>query len=413
MATNGSDNLKILLVICDGLGDRPVNDLNGLTPLQYAKTPNMDRFASQGICGIMDTIGPGIRPGSDTAHLALLGYDPYKCYTGRGPFEAYGLGMQIKPGDVALRCNFGTVDENLIITDRRAGRIKKGTTELAKALNEINVKGAEVIFKEGTEHRGVMIIRGEKLSSAVSDTDPHMSNIKVADAESLEPEAARTAAIINEFSRKSHEILKNHPINITRMQEGKKPANYILMRGAGKALELPSIEQKWSLKSAAIVGVALVKGICRAVGIEIIEVDRATGGLDTDMIAKAKEALNALKVHDFIFLHIKACDIDGHDGDPYGKVKTIERIDKAVEVLMRDNESFCMALAADHSTPVSVRNHSSDPVPVAMVGEGVRVDDVKKFDEISCAKGALHRIKGQELMPILLGLANRNEMFGA
>lgn len=413
MATNDSDNLKMLLVICDGLGDRPVNDLNGLTPLQYAKTPNMDRFATQGICGIMDTIGPGIRPGSDTAHLALLGYDPHKYYTGRGPFEAYGLGMEVKPGDVALRCNFGTVDENLVIMDRRAGRIKKGTAELANALNEITVNGAEVIFKEGTEHRGVLIIRGEKLSSAVSDTDPHESNVKVATAEGLEPEAAKTVAIINEFSRKSHEILKNHPINITRIEEGKTPANYILMRGAGKALELPSIQEKWSLKSAAIVGVALVKGICRAVGMEIIEVDSATGGLDTDMIAKAKEALNALKGHDFILLHIKACDIGGHDGDPHGKVMTIERIDRAIEILMRENKGFYMALVADHSTPVSVRNHSSDPVPVAMMGEGVRIDDVKKYDEIACAKGALHRITGQDLMPILLGLADRNEMFGA
>jgi 2,3-bisphosphoglycerate-independent phosphoglycerate mutase len=413
MADGSHNAVKILLMICDGLGDRPVKDLNGQTPLQHAETPNLDLLASQGVCGIMDTIGPGIRPGSDTAHLALLGYDPYKYYSGRGPFEAYGLDMEVKPGDVALRCNFGTVDEEFRIVDRRAGRIKKGTDEFTKALNEIEIGGAETIFKEGVEHRGVLILRGEDLSPAVTDTDPHEAGVLVSKASASQPEGQKTADIIDEYSKKSHDILKNHPVNKTRIGNEELPANYILMRGAGKMLKVPSINEKWGLKSAAVVGVPLVRGICKAVGMEIIDVEGATGGLDTDMIAKTKAALAALTDHDYVLLHIKACDIGGHDGDAIGKAKTIERIDKAVKLILTECESFYFALVADHSTPVSVRDHSSDPVPVAILGEGVRVDDVEKYDERACAKGGLHRIRGLDLMRILLGLANRTEMFGA
>jgi 2,3-bisphosphoglycerate-independent phosphoglycerate mutase len=314
---------------------------------------------------------------------------------------------------VALRCNFGTVDDDLRIVDRRAGRIKKGTKEIADALNEIEVEGAETIFKEGAEHRGVLIIRGDGLSSAVSDTDPHKANVSVSKVATLKPEADKTAAIIEEYSKKSHEILQNHPINKIRIENGEPPANYILMRGAGKMLKVPSISEKWGLKSAAVVGVPLVRGICKAVSMDIIHVEGATGGLDTDMIAKTNAALDALKDYDFVLLHIKASDIGGHDGDAVGKVKTIERIDKAVEIILNDDGNFYFALVADHSTPCSVRDHSSDPVPVAIAGEGVRVDDVVKYDEFACAKGSLHRIRGMDLLQILVGLANRTDMFGA
>jgi 2,3-bisphosphoglycerate-independent phosphoglycerate mutase len=186
------DRMKMLLIICDGMGDRPLRELGGKTPLQYAQSPNFDWFAENGICGIMDTIAPGVPPGSDTAHLALLGHDPYKVYTGRGPFEAFGIGMDVKPGDVVLRGNFATVDNELNIVDRRAGRIKEGTKEIAESLNKIEIKGVELIFKEGTEHRAALLIRGEGLSPNVDNTDPHRAGCCPLEAKALSPDAQKT-----------------------------------------------------------------------------------------------------------------------------------------------------------------------------------------------------------------------------
>ncbi len=406
-------SVKLMLVICDGLGDRPVTELDGKTPLQYAECPNFDWYAENGICGIMDPIAPGIPPGSDTSHLALFGYDPYKVYRGRGPFEALGIGMDVRPGDVVMRGNFATVDDNLNIIDRRAGRIKTGTNEIAESLNGMKIQGAQIFLKEGTEHRAAVLFRGEGLSPQISDTDPHRAECCPLKPKALSPEAERTVNIVEEFSRKAHGFLKNLPVNKQRESQGKLPANYILLRGAGQAVHLRSMEEKFGLKSAAVVGVMLVKGVCRAVGMNMIEVKGATGGVDTDMMAKAKAAISALKDHDFVLLHVKACDVFGHDGDALGKVKTIERLDEMLALLREKLTNTCIAITADHSTPVSIGNHSADPVPLAIAGEGVRVDEVNRYDEISLARGGLGRIGGKDLMPVMLDIANRSDMFGA
>jgi 2,3-bisphosphoglycerate-independent phosphoglycerate mutase len=413
MDDDTDSNLKLLLIICDGMGDRPSTELGGKTPLEYAKSPNFDWFAENGICGIMDTIAPGIPPGSDTAHLALLGQNPYKVYSGRGPFEAYGIGMEVKPGDVALRGNFATVDDNLTIIDRRAGRIKVDTKEIAESLNKIHVEGAEIYFTQGTEHRAALVIRGEGLSSDISATDPHRSGCCPETAKALSQDAEKTVAIIDEFSQKAHAVLKAHPVNKKRESQGKLPANYILLRGAGTAPNLTNLQEKYGLSGSAIVGVMLVKGVCRALGMETSEVEGATGGVDTDMMAKAKAAITALETHDFVLLHVKACDILGHDGDAKGKVGTIERLDEMLGYIKERSHGICIAITADHSTPVSVRNHTGDPVPLAIFGEGLRKDDVDKYDEISCAKGGLGRIKGNDLLPILLDLVDKSDMYGA
>jgi 2,3-bisphosphoglycerate-independent phosphoglycerate mutase len=413
MDVDSHDDVKLLLVICDGLSDRPVKKLEGKTPLQYADCPNFDWFAENGICGIMDTIAPGVPPGSDTAHLALLGNDPYKVYSGRGPFEAFGIGMDVKPGDVVIRGNFATVDEKLNIIDRRAGRIKKGTKEIAESLNGMKIEGAEIFFKEGTEHRAALLIRGDGLSSEITDTDPHKAECSPLKTEPLIPKAKKTATIVEEFSRKAHKILKGHPVNKEREKEGKLPANYILLRGAGKAPKLQSIQEKFGLESAAVVGVMLVKGVCKAMGMDALEVKGATGGVDTDVMAKAKAAISALRSYDFVLLHIKACDIYGHDGDAPGKVETIQRLDEMLGLVKDNISNACAAVTADHSTPITVRNHSGDPVPLAIVGEGVRKDDVDKFDEFSLARGGLGRIRGKDLLPIMLDIVNKSEMYGA
>jgi 2,3-bisphosphoglycerate-independent phosphoglycerate mutase len=408
-----SSGMRMMMIICDGLGDRPVPEHKGLTPLQAAHCDNYDWFARNGICGIMDTIAPGIPPGSDTAHLALLGQNPYDVYTGRGPYEAFGIGMDVAPGDVVFRANFATVDDNFNIVDRRAGRIKSGTKEIAESLNSIEVNGAEILFKEGTEHRAVLVIRGEGLSPEIGNTDPHRAGCCPLKSEALSPGAEKTAAIVEEFSGKASEILKEHPVNKERETRGELPANHILLRGAGMAARLQGLRETYGLQGAAVVGVMLVKGVCRALGMETLEVPGATGGVDTDMMAKAKAAITALEKYDFVLLHIKACDVYGHDGDFQGKVGAIERLDEMLGLVKEETSEHCVALTADHSTPISVQNHSGDPVPLAITGPGVRVDGVEKYDEISLASGSLGRIRGRDLLPIMLDLAGKSEMYGA
>ena len=401
---------NILLVILDGIGDRFVPKLNG-TVLQYAKTGNLDFFAKTGINGIMDPIAPGIRPGSDTAHLSLLGYNPYEVYTGRGPFEAAGIGIKLKEGDVAFRCNFATVNEKMIVKDKRAGRIKQGTKELAKAVDEIKIDNVKIIFKEAVEHRGVLVLRGKNLSSNLSDVDPHKNNVRINESKPLSENAKRTADILNKFVEESYRILKGHPVNMERLRNKKMPANIILPRGAGIFPKMRGMDEKYGLSSACVAGISLVKGICRLAGMDIINVKGATGGVDTNIDAKIECAVKALENHDFVVVNIKAPDIYGHDGDAFGKVKMAEKIDKALKPLK--NVDCLKIFTADHSTPVTIKNHSADPVPITITGKNVRVDDVKHFDEISCAKGALGRITGKDLMNIALDLTNRNEKFGA
>ena len=405
--------MKLMMIVCDGLGDRPVPELKGQTPLQAAHCDNFDWFATNGICGIMDTIAPGIPPGSDTAHLALLGQNPYDVYSGRGPFEAFGIGMDVAPGDVVIRANFATVDDNFKIMDRRAGRIRSGTGEIAESLNGMEIQGAEIQFKEGTEHRAALVIRGEGLSPDIGNTDPHRSGCCPLKSEALSPGAEKTVSIVEEFSKRASEILKEHPVNQKRESEGKLPANYILLRGAGGAAHLESLKDRFGISGAAVVGVMLVKGVCRALGMETLEVPGATGGVDTDMNAKAKAALSALDNYDFVLLHVKACDVYGHDGDFQGKIGAIQRLDEMLGVVRDGTSDCCVALTADHSTPVSVQNHSGDPVPLAIVGRGVRVDDVDRYDEIATASGGLGRIQGKNLLPIMLDCAGKSEMYGA
>ncbi len=405
---------RILLIILDGLADRPIPVLGGKTPLQAAKKPNLDWFAEKGMTGLMDPIAPGIRPGSDTSHLAILGYDPHEVYTGRGPFEAAGVGLPVEPGDIAFRCNFGTIDENGVVRDRRAGRIKEGTSEMAKDLDGMPIEGVKVIFQAATEHRAVLILRGEGLSPKVSDVDPHAVGEKYRLCEPIEPEAGWTAQAVNEFVERSKKILATHEVNKRRLEVGKFPANIILPRGAGVYPHLEPIQKRYGIKGAAIGGVTLVKGICRVAGISVLNVKGATGGLDTDMIAKAKAALEALQSHDFVFMNVKAGDICGHDGDAEEKVRVVERIDKMMSLIRKEiDENVVLAVTSDHTTPVSVRDHAGDPVPLLIYGNDIRVDDVAEFDEISASRGILGRIRGSDLMNILLNLSGRAEKYGA
>ncbi len=404
---------KMLLIVCDGLSDRPAAEFDMKTPLQAARKPALDALARHGINGIMDVIAPGVIPGSDTAHLALFGYDPYKVYTGRGPIEAAGAGIPVLKGDVAFRCNFATVDKSMKVTDRRAGRIKAGTGELAQALTDMDIDGVRAVFKEGSEHRAVLVLKGAGLDHRVSDVDPHTEG-KVCQSEPLVPEARKTADVLNEFVRKAHEILSQHPVNRERIKKGLPPANIVLPRGAGSINELEPMSAKYGLKCAAVAGVTLVKGICRMVGMEVPDLRGTSGGLDTDYAAKAEAAVSLLRENDFVFVNVKAGDVASHDGDFRMKVRVVESIDMMLGMILKDlPDNVIVAVTCDHSTPVSIKEHSADPVPLAISGGGGRFDGVREFDEISAASGALGRIRGVDLMPIMLGMADRAKKFGS
>ncbi len=402
---------KAIVVICDGLGDLPVD---GRTPLQAAKTPHMDLLAKNGVCGLMYPLEIGVIPGSDTSHLNLFGYDPKMFYSGRGPLEALGAGITLKPGDVAFRFNFATVSGSGAILDRRAGRISTTEAEkLGKELAKIKkVDGVEVIFRHTVEHRGALVLRGKGLSANITDTDPHgQGNVLKCESRDGSNESKYTAEIVNKFMKLAHEKLKKSLINKKRAKEKKPVANAVLLRGAGAFEKVPSIYERYGIKAACIAGGALYKGVARYIGMDVIDVKGATGTKDTDLHAKAQAAALALKNHDLVFLHVKATDSFGHDGDFAGKMHMIEKIDLMVEELLRIEDTV-LVVTADHSTPVSLKAHSADPVPLAMMKKGGRVDWIERFDETSCARGSLGRIRGKFLLPLVLAMMGRAKMYG-
>ena len=313
--------MKGIVLIMDGMGDRPIKELNNQTPLQAANTPNMDKMACEGITGIMDSIAPGIIPGSDTAHLSILGYNPYEVYTGRGPFEANGVGVDVLPGDIAFRCNFSTADEDLIVTDRRAGRIKEGTKDIVDVLNTMvldDYPDVKIIFKESTGHRAVLVLRGEGLSDKVSDADPKVEGNKPKEVKALDEskEAQKTADILNQLVKKSYEMIKDHPVNLKRIEEGKPPANIIIPRGAGEVPVVESLNDKYEVNSACIAETGLIMGIGRFAGMDIIEMDDVTGGIDTNLDNIRDTIIDQVKNsdHDFFLINIDGADEAGHDG---------------------------------------------------------------------------------------------------
>lgn len=409
---------KILILLCDGVADRPVEELDGKTPLEAARTPNFDRLARLGENGILDPVAPGVRPGSDTAHLALLGYDPYEYYTGRGPFEALGVGMDVRPGDVAFRCNFATVEERggeLFVTDRRAGRITEGTAGLVAPLNGVELDGVTCFIKESTAHRAALVLRGDGLAAAVSDVDPHEEGAVVGRAAGATPEDEKTAAIVNEFVALSYETLKGHAVNREREKLGLPPANIILPRGAGLAPHIPHLTQLYDLTAAAVVEVGLIRGIARYCGLDVVPLpESVNGGLDTDLAAFMAAVAEAVGKYDLVLANVKGPDVAGHDGDAGAKVDIIERIDAAAGPLFDSLPAGChVAVLGDHATPVAVRDHSGDPVPVLFWGPAVRTDAVETYGERPAATGGAGRLRGRDLLPILLNLAGRAEKFGA
>ncbi len=408
--------MKGIIMIIDGMGDRPIKELGNKTPLEAAKTPNMNKMVERGICGIMDPIKPGIRAGSDTSHISILGYDPYEVYTGRGPFEAAGVGLKVLPGDIAFRCNFSTADSEGIIIDRRAGRIRDGTEEIAAAINGMVIADdIEVIFKESTGHRAVLVLRGEGLSDKISDADPKHEGKPPKKVVPLDdtPEAARTADILNMIVSKSYDILKDHPINLQRIEDGENPANIIIPRGAGAVPYVEPFGDKYGLKPVCIAETGLIKGIGNITGMDLVDIEGATGGIDTNLENIERGILDTAALdYDFLLINVDGADEAGHDGQLDEKIKFIEKVDDMLARLMEIDDAYFI-LTADHSTPISTMDHTGDPVPILINGPEVKVDDVKIFSERAAAKGGLCRIQGCNVMDILMDLMNKSTKFGA
>ena len=412
---------KALMLIIDGMGGRPLDEFGGLTTLEAAHTPCFDTLALGGITGLMDPLSPGIRVGTDVGHLALFGYNPLKVYWGRGPIEAIGVGIELKPGDVALRCNFATVDDKLVVVDRRAGRIRH-TQALAAVLDKMSLDdGVTVTFKPATEHRAVLVLSGGRLSAEITNSDPGPANegaplMEVTAKHPNQPVAEKTARLVNEFVRRSHEILSEHEENKERVRKGLHPANIVITRGAGMAVKMRSLTERFDIKGCCITGESTVVGIAHMAGFSVLTNEKLTANIDTDLNEKARLTVKALQQADFVVTHVKGADLMAHDSRPREKLKFIERVDGMLQRIIDSYDTpqdVLIAVTADHSTPCAIREHSADPVPVLIHGEDVLVDDVKSFGERACAHGGLCRIRANDFLLSIFDLMGATYRFGS
>ena len=386
---------KIVLLVMDGLGGLP-RDEDGLTELEAAHTPNLDRLAAEGTCGLHVPVGPGVTPGSGPSHLALFGYDPLVYQVGRGALSAMGIGFEMTPKDVAARGNFATVGEDGRVTDRRAGRISDELNrELCARLREIRLPDVGVFVETVAEHRFLLVLRGEGLSSQVSDTDPQEVGEFPERAKAKDPSAARTVRLVREFVRQAREVLSDQPV-----------ANMVLLRGFAQRPDWPSIGEVFGVRAAAIASYPMYRGLARLLGMEAVEAE--------DSLTGEIEALErSWTGYDFFYVHVKRTDSEGEDGDFDGKVAEIERVDAVVPRIMRLKPDVVI-VTGDHSTPSVLRHHSWHPVPTLIWSPHCRRDMVDRFGERACMAGGLGpRIPATALMPIAVANALRFDKYGA
>ena len=385
---------KIVLLVIDGLGGLP-NPETGKTELETANIPNLDGLAAKGICGLADPIAPGITPGSAPGHLALFGYDPVSCNIGRGVLEAIGIGLELQPGDVAARGNFGTVDEKGLVTDRRAGRIStEKCAELCRLLNGISIDGVQILVYPVREHRFVAVFRGDNLTPDVTESDPQQTGVAPEVVKALSPEAERLADIANQFIAQAKLQLVEH-----------HPANMVLLRGFSKQPSFPSMTEIYKLKPLAIATYPMYRGLARLVGMEVVETGTT---LEDEFTTLKRNYAN----YDFFFLHVKWTDSAGEDGDFDRKVGILEQIDATLPVLL-NLESDVIVVTGDHSTPAVLKGHSWHPVPVLLYSKYCRPDAVQSFSETAFLSGGLGRLYTTQIMPLAMANALKLTKFGA
>ncbi len=400
--------MKYLLIIGDGMADYPVDALNGKTPLQVANKPHIDELAAKGRSGTLKTIPEDMGAGSDVANLSILGYNPKKWYTGRGPLEAASRGVHLDKDDIAFRCNLIT-EENDVLVDYSADHItSEEATELMKHVGEKLGKPNEIDFYAGVSYRHLLVFRNGPYSDEVLCTPPHDAiGVKISETlpKAKTSAAEFTVATLNKMILSSKKILENHPVNVNRVSRGKRPGNMIWPWGQGKKLSIPTLQERYGISGAVISAVDVVKGVGINAGMKVINVPGATGFYDTNYEGKADYALEALKNYDMVLIHVEAPDEAGHFGDYEQKIKTIEDLDKRlIGRLMKGLDQECtIAVLPDHATPIRVKTHTRDPVPFIICSPLIKADNVKCFDEESAKKGGFGFLeRGELFMPLFM-----------
>jgi 2,3-bisphosphoglycerate-independent phosphoglycerate mutase len=385
---------KIVMLVADGLGGLPIEP-GGPTELEAAKTPNLDALAKHGVQGSMYPIAPGITPGSGPGHLALFGYDPVKHLIGRGALEATGVGFKLGPKDVAIRCNFCTLDAEGNISDRRAGRIpSEESAPLALKLRKVKIAGVQIFVEPVKEHRFVVVFRGEGLGGKVADTDPQKTGVPPLDPVAHDGPSHRTAEVAKEFVVQAQKLLADQP-----------KANGLTMRGFSAAPQIASYEEVYGLRAAAIAVYPMYKGLAQLVGMTIV-------GEPTSLSDEIDVLEKAWNDYDFFFVHFKYTDSRGEDGNFPEKARMIEQLDAIVPRIVA-LKPMVLIVTGDHSTPARLASHSWHPVPTLLVSETCRPDGLTAFSEKEALRGGLGHFPGVDLMPLAMAHAERLGKFGA
>lgn len=424
---------RIIYVILDGLGDDPIPALGGKTPLEAAKTPNLDRLAREGRNGYVTTVGEGIAPESDIAVFAVLGYDPHEHHTGRGPLESVGAGLEVNRGDLAYRVNFATVEpegDGWVILDRRVGRdlsSEEAHALAAEVSEKVNIPGANFDFRATIGHRGVLVIRSEEgaLSAEVENSDPAYGRqgalgvaletfdnhvVRVAPVKDHEGDEAaqRASRLTNEWLREAYEVLNSSEVNRKRTSAGKLAGNFVLTRDGGDHLpNLVPFRERFGLQMGCFVEMPVEVGIARLMGMGMVE---APTGIPAAQQYEewAALALEAIEGYDGLYIHIKGPDVPAHDGDHEAKIASIEEIDSIFFTRLLsdlDMSRMIVAVTADHSTSCVRKAHTDGPVPLLVAGAGVSSDSVESYGETASRRGAMGHLMGPEIMPGLVALA--------
>lgn len=410
--------MKHIIILGDGMADWPVKSLGGKTLLQAARTPYMDKLARMGRTGRLVTVAEGFHPGSEVANMSVMGYNLPKVYEGRGPLEAASIGVDLKPGEMAMRCNIICIEGDLL-KNHSAGHITTSEADvLVKYLQE-KLGNERVHFYTGVQYRHLLVIKGG--DKRIACTPPHDVPLKpyrplmvkpLPGTEHItQPEGgaeltpAQTADLINNLIVRSQELLENHPINLKRKAEGKDPANSIWPWSPGYRPQMEPLAEKYPQirKGAVISAVDLINGIGYYAGLRRLKVEGATGLYDTNYENKAAAALEALKTDDFVYLHVEASDEAGHEGDVDLKIRTIENLDSRAigpiyEEIKNWEEPVAIAVLPDHPTPCELRTHTAEPVPFLIWYPGIEPDEVQTFDEVAACNGVYGLMKEDEFM---------------
>lgn len=395
--------MKYFLIVPDGMADHPLAELGGRTPVEAAQTPHLDAVCSEGRLGLAHTTCSAHSPGSDVATLCLLGYDPDRYYTGRAPLEAASLGIELGPRDLAVRCNLVTADEEKLL-DYSGGAIPtESARHLMKAVAE-SLGSPALNFYPGVSYRNILVIRGCG-PLRLKAHPPH--DVMGRRLEEIYP-SGECSDLLLDLIMRSRPVLSGHPVNQERVRQGKPPANLIWLWGAGQKPALPSFRDRFGKTGAVVAAVDLIKGIGQILGWNVLEVEGATGYFDTNYPGKAEAGIEALKRHDFVFVHIEAPDEAGHAGDAREKIRAIENVDRSiigpVRKALKSYPGHRLLILPDHPTPVAVRTHVKEPVPFALCGHGISPGGPISYSEANARKSSLRLDRGFELMDLFFDL---------